>query len=141
VRSQAVLTAPPADVWATLVSFDDYGRWNAFTREVRAELREGAEVRMKVYGLGRRPIHQVEHMHAIVVERRLCWGMTIGPLLVANRSQWLIPLDADHTLYRTDDVLTGMLTPVVRTLYGRGMQAGFDAVCRGLVGVHGGELA
>jgi hypothetical protein len=80
-------------------------------------------------------------MHSIVPVRRLCWGMTIGPLLMANRSQWLIALGEGRTLYRTDDVLTGMLTPVVRTLYGRGMQEGFDAVCRGLVGVHGGELA
>ncbi len=136
-----MLSAPPAAVWATLTAFDDYARWNAFTPEVRTTLREGAEVNMRVCFPDRRPIRRVEHMHSIVAERRLCWGMTMGPFLMANRSQWLVALDEERTLYRTDDVLTGMLTPVVRALYGRGMQAGFDAVCRGLVEVHGGELA
>jgi len=138
IRSEVVLHSSPAAIWALLVDFEGYALWNPFTPRVHARLEEGAPVVLEVHGLASRPMRRVERMHSIVAPRRLCWSMTMGPLLAANRSQWVIPLDGEHTLYRTDDALSGPLTPLVMRGYGRAMQAGFDGVCAGLERALGG---
>ncbi|MCH2110739.1 MAG: SRPBCC domain-containing protein [Polyangiaceae bacterium] len=140
VRSETLLPACSKEVWVKLTHFADY-EWNHFTPRIRTELREGAAVHLEVHGLSRQPMQRVEWLHSLVPERRLCWGMSLGPFLRANRSQWLIPQSDNTTLYRTEDEISGILAPIVRLLYQRKMQQGFDLVCSCLGKLYGTDNA
>ena len=132
VASETTLPASSADVWRVLIDFEHYKNWNSFTQKAETEFTEGAPIYLEVHGLESKPLQRVEFIHSVIPERRICWGMRIGPLLTANRIQWIHPLTTDRTLYRTEDHISGILAPLVKILYGQKMQKGFDAVCSGL---------
>lgn len=133
VTSEVILPVSASTLWKRLTDFENYHAWNTFTPKVRTTLIEGAPVHLEVHGLDKRPLSRLEFMHSIVNERRLCWGMRMGPLLTASRAQYVYPLSDTQTLYRTEDLLSGLLTPLVRVLYGKKMQLGFKRVSQGLV--------
>jgi hypothetical protein len=133
IRAEALIEAPPDRVWEVLVDFARYAQWNPFTPKVSARLEEGAPVDMLVrLWTGLRD--QREHIRKVVPGERLCWGMhMVAPWLVSGeRCQWLEPMEGGRTRYVTEDRISGLLTPVVLTLYGRSMQRGFEGVAEGL---------
>lgn len=134
VRAQVDINASRQRVWEVLTDFDSYPQWNPFTASVQGSLQDGAAVTMQVHMLQRRPRTQVEYVNSVVQGHRICWGMEMGTatLLTANRLQTLEAIDEHTTRYVTDDLLSGWLTPIVRTLYGDKMQRGFDAMASAL---------
>lgn len=134
VSASAEIDAPIERVWATLVDFEGYPAWNPFTPEVRASLRVGAPVHMRVLMPGRAPRRMTEWINRIDPPHTLCWGVHLGArwLLCANRWQCLEPLGDRRTRYTTVDRLSGLLAPLVMLLYGEPMRRGFQAAADGL---------
>jgi len=89
---------------------------------------------MQVRLRGSRSFEQVEWVTAHEPGCRIAWGMrTPRPwLLAAERSQSLEPLPGDRCRYVTRDAVSGLLSPVVRGLYGAAMGRGFRAVAEAL---------
>jgi len=48
VNTRITIAAPPERVWAVLTDFADYSRWNSVLSRVRAELRDGGEIRFRI---------------------------------------------------------------------------------------------
>jgi hypothetical protein len=134
VTSEVCIDAAPERVWQVLTDFPRYPDWNPFTAPVQARLLEGEAVTLTVHMLRRRPLTQVEYLHDLIESRRLCWGMVMGhpALLTASRVQTLEPLATGGTRYRSEDRLSGWLSPLVLALYGAAMQRGFDAMAAAL---------
>ena len=134
VRSEIEIDAPVERVSAILWDLDAYPEWNPFTQRVESTLRVGDRVDMQVRLVGERLSHRVEWVTAAVPNDRLCWSMTMGSkaLLAAERCQTLERIGPERTRYVTEDVLRGLLSPVVMALFGRAMQRGFDDVATGL---------
>lgn len=134
VAAEIAIAAPAGRVWSILVDFERYPEWNPFTVEVRTTLRVGEPVAMDVRLPGRRPQRRTEWVNAVEPGRCIAWGMHMGRpgLLTANRFQWVDPLSGSRCRYRTEDRMSGWLSPVVMAFYGESMRRGFESVARAL---------
>lgn len=134
-RASVEIDAPPAIVWRVLTDLARYPAWNPFTIEVRSSLRVGEPVDMHVRmsRLGR-TLEQREHVREIVPGKRIRWGMRLASahLLSGERDQRLEPLPEDRTRYVTEDVISGLLTPLVGAIYGPSLEQGFYAMAHAL---------
>ncbi|MGH0035262.1 MAG: SRPBCC domain-containing protein [Myxococcota bacterium] len=128
------IDAAAEDVWSILTDFERYPEWNPFTVEVRTTLQVGEAVTMNVHLPGRRPTVRVEWVNRVEAGRVFAWGMhMLHPIcLTANRYQWVEPLGDQRCRYRTEDVMSGWLAPVVVAFYGRSMRTGFESVANAL---------
>ena len=134
IRSDAVeIDAPVERVWDILVDVDRYGEWNPFTTRVDTDLRVGSPVDLHVT-LGPLKVVQPERMEAVERPHLLAWSTKIGNpfLLSARRDQHLEALDDTRCRYQTNDVFSGLLTPLVMLLFGRLIRRGFNDMARAL---------
>ena len=139
-RAEIEIDAPPDRVWAVLHDLPRYAEWNPFTLKVESSLALGAPVDMRVHmpvrGL---TISQREYVRACDPPRsgsvgRLDWGtrMLGGWLVRAERTQRVEALPGGRTRYVTEDVIEGPFAPLVRRLFGRDLQQGFEAMASAL---------
>jgi hypothetical protein len=134
VESSVEIHAPIETVWNVLMDLDNYHAWNRFTPKVETTLEVGSPVLLHVQMTPKKRIRQKEWVRVVEPESELAWGMTMGhPILLrAHRSQTLTPLDARTTRYETVDEMHGILVPLVKMIYGKHIELGFDALVEGL---------
>jgi hypothetical protein len=133
-ESRVEIHAPIDTVWGVLIDLENYHAWNRFTPKVETTLEVGSPVILHVQMTPKKMIRQKEWVQAVTPSTELSWGMTMGHplLLTATRSQTLTALDAQTTRYETVDKMSGMLVPLVKLLYGKHIEDGFDALVEGL---------
>ena len=126
VSGSVRIAAPPETVWQVLTDFAAYPAWNSFTKKVLTPFRPGTPVEMEVAFRGSRIMRQKEWVNHVDAPRHFSWGMHLGHplLLTANRHQWL-ETTGKGTRYRTTDLFSGLLAPLVMALYGAKMREGF----------------
>jgi len=136
VEASVEIDAPREVVWAALVDFESYPRWNPFTTSVRTDLEIGAPVSLGVAMPGRSYSDRVEWVNLVEPGRTICWGMMLGhpALLVANRWQTLSEVGEGRTRYHTVDRFSGLFVPVMMAIYAEPMRRGFESVGLGLKG-------
>lgn len=134
VSASIEIDAAPEQVWEILTDFDRYAEWNSFNVSMATTFEVGAAVRMEVALVGERTQMQTEYITTLEPGTKVCWSMNQPPawLLGATRCQFLEPLVGGRTRYTSDDLITGILAPLVMRVYGRAMQRGFEAVCSDL---------
>lgn len=135
VYSEVVeIDAPIETVWQVLLDFDSYPEWNPFTKKVETDLVIGNPVNLHVKMPRRINMVQVEYVREVTEPNTLSWGMTMGAefLLVALREQHLKPLGDNRCSYHTTDAFDGLLTPVVKALFGGPIRDGFNAMAYAL---------
>ena len=134
-RAEVEIDASPERVWEVLVDLERYPEWNPFTIAVRSSLVEGEPVdltvRMSRLGI---TIEQREHIREVRPARRLRWGMKLGApwLISGERDQRLEPLEPGRTRYVTEDVIAGVLSPLVFLLFAGSLEEGFREMARAL---------
>ena len=126
------IAASPADVWAVLTDFGSYDLWCPFTRRIVTDFEVGSKVSLhlswSIPKLDEPSAVQVEEVSMIAPEQSFAWGTSFfGDSLRAERTQVLEPC-VGGTRYHTYDRFAGVLTPVMRALYGEKIAAGFRAV-------------
>lgn len=128
------INAPIEKVWAILLDFERYPEWNPFTYKVETDLKLGNPVNLYVKLPRRGSKLQVEYVKQVSKPNVLAWGMTMGAefLLIALREQHLKPLGEDRCSYQTTDAFTGLLTPVVKILFGNSIRDGFNVMAYAL---------
>lgn len=134
VEAASEIDAPAARVWEILRDIERYPEWNPFTVHIDSTLRVGDAVRMQVCLRSKRPVLQVEWVTEHDPGRCLAWSMRESTrwLLGAERRQTLEPLAGERCRYVTRDEVCGLLSPLVRWLYGPAMQRGFRGVAEAL---------
>ena len=134
VAAEIEIDATAERVWSILTDFERYPDWNPFTVEVKTTLRIGDSVVMNVHLPGKRPKERTEWVNRVEEGRVFAWGMhALHPaVLTANRFQWIESLGAGRCRYRTEDVMSGWLAPIVVAFYGRSMRLGFESVASAL---------
>jgi len=120
-------------VWETLTDLDAYSRWNPFTVKIESDWKIGEKVRLTVkMNPNRKPIIQTEYLATLAEPMEMSWGMNWGFLLKAKRMQKLTRLTGENTHYFNEDVIEGLLSPVVHMIFGKSIQRGFDAMALSL---------
>jgi hypothetical protein len=107
--------APVEIVWEVITDLPRYGEWNPFVIECRSGLEVGDPIvmRVQIFEAFAQPQTEVVKVHS--PGQHLCYGL-------------LKPLSATHTLYHSSFELRGWLNPVVQTLLGGRLEAGFGAM-------------
>lgn len=128
------IDAPIETVWQVLLDFKQYPEWNPFTYRVETDLQIGSPVDLYVRLPGRGSRLQTEYVREVSAPERLSWGMTMGAdfLLRALRQQQLYRLSDSRCCYQSTDAFSGLLTPVVRLLFGNSIRNGFNAMAYAL---------
>ena len=116
-------------VWKVLTNLDNYHQWNPFTPKIETIWKIGEPVLLTVQMTkGRSPVLQKEYMSRFIQTDEFAWGMNWSIFLKAERVQRLIDTEPEKTLYFTEDVITGLLSPLVHLIYGKSIQNGFNAL-------------
>ena len=140
------IDAPAETVWDILTDAARYGDWNPFTTRIETDFQAGSRVRARVL-LGRLPVNVTEHTDIAEPPARLTWSSVYWSraLLTAAKTQVITALGPDRCAYHTTDTMAGLLAPIVRALFGRAIQSGFEETAKSLKGraetLHAGRVA
>src|SRR5690242_1862050 len=126
IAAETDIDAPIEVVWDILADVARYPEWNPFTHHVETSFEIGAPIKMHVR-LGRFERLQVEYISAFEPPHRMCWGADFvsSRLMQAERCQTLTALAGGRTHYRSADVFTGPLVPLVLAFFATPVQNGF----------------
>ncbi|MCW5890327.1 MAG: SRPBCC domain-containing protein [bacterium] len=132
---ETVVVAAPADVvWQVVTDLPRYGEWNPFVVACRSTLVPGEPIvmRVRVFRAFAQPQRELVLEH--VAGTRLCYGVAPDRLgaLASRRCHHVEPLPDGRARYRSHFVLSGWLAPLVQTLLGRRLAAGFQAMTAAL---------
>jgi hypothetical protein len=130
-RSQSEIDAPPAAVWDVLMDLNSYPLWNPFTIGMQSTLQIGDAMNMKVKMSELIVLDQTEYIRVLdPVNYKACWGIntTTPQINAGERCQWLEALPNGGTRYITEDLIEGLQTPTVISLFGNSLKTGFDGV-------------
>jgi uncharacterized protein YndB with AHSA1/START domain len=134
VASEEVLIQAPVEtVWQILVDFDNYGLWNVFCPQIKAELTMGSPVEMMT-DLGNGLQEQVEYITEITPNKSIAWSMKNEPgdPVHACRTQRLNKVDEHSCTYFTIDEFSGEFMPAMLENFGTHIEAGFNRCAQGL---------
>jgi hypothetical protein len=117
IRTEIVLDAPPAVVWAQLTDLDAYPEWNPHVVEVAGTLAEGSRLDITVRREGTRDRSMTVTVTDLDPERRLEWvGRLLSPRVFEGRHVYeLEPLDDGRTRLVNREEVRGVLGGMVVT--------------------------
>jgi len=125
-EKQIELNAPANKVWELLTDFPSYSTWNSFTPHAEVDFVVNGKVKLEVYfSPDSKPVIHRARISQLDPGRKFAWKMDWGFLLRAERSQEIFPNGSGCT-YKTTDVNTGLLAPLVQGFFAKKIQNGFD---------------
>lgn len=128
-KSEAEIDATRQTVWKVLADSSSYPKWNPFTIRVDSEWKLGKEVfltvRMKP---NQTPTRRTEYLAKFKDPEVMAWGLDWGWWLKAMRTQRLEVINARKTKYLNEDIIYGLLSPLVHVLFGKWVQKGFNEI-------------
>jgi hypothetical protein len=133
VQAEITIHAPLARVWSVLVDLERYSEWNTFVPSMRSSFQVGQPLTMRVHMRKGLFVTSVETITIIEPYHLLAWK-TRSPawFLQGERFQEVTALDEQTTRYWTREAFSGMVAPVIKTLFGHDLQRGFTAVANNL---------
>jgi len=128
-HTELEIPATKETIWKVLTDLESYQKWNPFTLKIETNWELGKPVILTVQmKKDKNPIKQKEYLRLFKPYDAMTWGINWGIFLKAERIQQLTSVSANRTIYYTEDVITGLLAPVVHLLYGKSVQKGFEEV-------------
>jgi hypothetical protein len=132
-KASSIIESDVKKVWDILVDQKEYHAWNPFTPKIETDWKVGSKVKLTVnMKPGKAPILQTEHLRKINHQSELAWGMNWTGFLKAERIQRITSLPDGKIEYFTEDVISGIMCPLVHILYGKYIQRGFENVAESL---------
>ena len=132
-KASSAIDADQQTVWNILVNQKEYHLWNPFTPKIETDWEIGSEVMLTVnMKPDKAPILQTEYVARLNPPIVLAWGMNWRGFLKAERIQRLTEMSDGKTMYFTEDVISGLLCPIVHLMYGKYIQKGFEGVAQSL---------
>lgn len=128
------INAPARLVWAIILDFDQYAKWNTFCPEIKNDsLEPGTPVEMMI-DLGQGLVEQVEYVSKVEPERCIAWRMAneTGDPVHAVRSQYIEPVDEQTCIYWTVDEFSGPHMEVMMEHMAAAVERGFNRCAYGL---------
>lgn len=127
--ASSVIDVDQQILWDILINQEEYNLWNPFTPKIETDWKIGSKVKLTVnMKPGKSPIIQTENLVKLNPSNELAWGMNWGVFLHAERIQRLTKVSDGSTEYFTEDVISGLLCPIVHLMYGKYIQKGFEGI-------------
>ncbi|MET0338795.1 MAG: SRPBCC domain-containing protein [Caulobacter sp.] len=111
IRTECLIPASPAAVWAVLADFGRYAEWNPLNVEARGEARLGGKIFTRFRNLAGDPnktVGQTVRIVACEPERELAWAGNV-PLLFKGRHGFLLTPEGEGTRVVQTEALSGLL--------------------------------
>jgi hypothetical protein len=112
IRTECVIPAPPAKIWAVLADFAAYEAWNPLNLSAIGEAKVGARVAMVFRNPGSpKPdatVRQTVRIVAAEPDRELAWAGSVSLLFDGRHGFMLTPQDAGTHVLHTER-LKGLL--------------------------------
>ena len=132
-KAEIEIEAKPEAIWKALKDLQSYHLWNPFTPKIETDWKLGSKVLLTVnMKKGSKAIIQTEYLTRLDPPYEFAWGMNWGFLLKAERVQKLVRSSDGKTKYFTEDIIHGLLSPIVHLIYGKSIQNGFEQVADSL---------
>ena len=133
IQATSIIHAPLAHAWAILVDLEHYSEWNTFVPSMQSAFHVGSLLTMQVQMRKNMRTTSIETITAIEPQRLLAWK-TRSPtwFLSGERFQLLTSIDAHTTRYWTREAFTGIIAPILKILFEKDLQRGFDFVAQNL---------
>lgn len=127
------IAAPAEVVWEVISDLSRYGEWNPFVSKCESTLQPGDAIDMTVH-LMKKPQQQREWITEYREGRGFSYRMKPVPASALSSARWhdIAPLDEQRCRYVSHFELRGWLMPLVRSLLGRRLRAGFDGMTAGV---------
>lgn len=127
-RAEIEIHEKKEKIWAVLTDLDRYSKWNPFTPKIETDWQIGHEVLLTVNMKNdKKSIKQKEVLTRWNPPDELAWGMNWSIFLRAERVQRLTTTNGS-TNYFTEDIIEGVLSPIVHLIYGKYIRHGFEKV-------------
>ena len=113
VSAETLISAPAADVWAMLMDFPGYARWNPFIRRIEGERRLGAKLLVELGPEGERPVRFRPTVIQFEPGARLAWlGSLPIPGLFSGVHEFVLTAVGDQTRFVQSERFSGLLIAV-----------------------------
>lgn len=112
IRTEALIPAPPAAVWAVLTDFAAYEQWNPLNIRAAGEACEGAKIRTTFLNPAGKPgatITQTVTLSRFEPERALAWSGRV-PLLFRGTHHFTLSREGEGTRLLHGEDLDGIVT-------------------------------
>ncbi len=113
MRTETTMAASVEKVWATLIDFDSYPRWNPFITKVTGDISEGGKIEAQLMGMTIKP--RIERLEE---NSELRWvGHLMVPGIFDGEHYFRIEANKDgSTRFVHGERFTGILVPVFALL-------------------------
>lgn len=111
IRTEALIAAPPDEVWAVLADFERYADWNPLNIRASGRAKLGAKVRMTFLNLAQ-PGATIDQMVTVTTcepGRALAWSGSV-PLLFKGRHHFTLSPEAGGTRVLHGEDLGGLIS-------------------------------
>ena len=117
-----------------LADFARHPDWNPFIREIRGDLREGAQLHVELGPPGKKPMTFKPVVTAAEPNRRFAWRGTLlaGWLFTGEHDFRLEPLPGGGTRFHHGETFGGLLVPLLKKSLDTDTRTGFEAMNRAI---------
>jgi hypothetical protein len=130
IRTEVVIRATPARIWAILVDFAAHSQWNPFVKRIQGEPKPGSKLTVSVQPEGGKGMTFRPIVLAAVPNQELRWlGRLLVPGLFDGEHYFLIQrIDAETSRFIHGEVFSGLLVSLFQSSLDAGTKGGFVAM-------------
>jgi hypothetical protein len=118
LKTEVIIYAAPAEVWAILTDFDKYPTWNPFIKSLSGNVVVGNKIETNIEPPGKKPMTFKPEVLAFETNRELRWiGHLIIPGLFDGEHKFeLIDNKDGTTLFKQSEKFSGILIPLFKKM-------------------------
>ena len=121
------IDAPAGVVWDVLTDAKSYGDWNPFTTRLDTDFEVNSPIHLHIV-MGPYRMDRKEWVRVVEPPHRLEWDTRVLArfLLYSSKEQRVTALGETSCTYHTTDLFSGLLTPLIMSLFRKRIVRGFD---------------
>jgi hypothetical protein len=132
IKTEIIIHAEPAKVWAILTDFKNYPNWNPFIKSLTGNVVVGNKIETKIEPPGSKPMTFKPVILAFEKDKELRWiGHLLVPGLFDGEHKFeLVDTGSSTTIFRQSEKFNGLLIPLFKKMLDNNTVNGFNQMNR-----------